>query len=110
MQTMEFYEKLLSNKNGATTKQKIFAIKISNTLNIDLPVEDTVKSYCNFISENIEDFKKEQRKIRDEWNEIESRKRYTSSGRTRFQNTYSGAYDSDIVDCYDFGISPWGDS
>lgn len=96
----------------ATEKQKRFAVQISFRLGIELPNNDSIYAYSKFISDNLEKFKEAERKSNAISRKIirECSRNIRQRRQTKYQNTYGGAYDSDIVDCYDFGISPWGDS
>lgn len=48
----------------ATEKQIDFATRIAETLGIELPEENTKETYCDFISENLDEFEQVQKEIR----------------------------------------------
>lgn len=91
-------------------KQKKFATVICCYCKIDLPDENSVKAYSKFISDNIEAYREARRQSRVFWSRVRQEQRMQSRSQTKFQNTFGGAYNSDIVDCYDYGISPYGNS
>lgn len=92
----------------ATEKQRKLAQWIQSELGVELPNDDFLGSYSKYISDNIDNFNR-QISRRREWHENRSEP-LKRERRTTFENTFGGAYDSDIVDCYDFGICPWGES
>ena len=79
-----------------TQKQVDYATKIARELNINLPIIKTKQSYWDFINANEKRFKELQHK--------------NKSFDCDYDNPFAGPYGTDIVDCYDFGINPWGDS
>lgn len=96
-----------------TEKQISYAEAISNTLHIDLPNPMTRQSLFIFIRDNIEAYKKEQNKIKT-MQYYQNYNYYHCSHNRSYgcfnDNPYAGAYGNDEVDCFDYGISPWGDS
>lgn len=50
-----------------TQKQENFAKKISSILDIDLPRIKTKESYSRFISDNVEDLRREQRHMDEDF-------------------------------------------
>lgn len=105
-----------SQKRLPTEKQVKLANWICNVLGKQLPTNNTIDSYREFISANIDEFnqkkcyiKKKRRRYR-RYNKRNYYTQYKKSNHYTYENTYGGAHDSDIIDCYDFGISPWGDS
>ena len=81
-------------RNRATKKQREFARKIALTLNISYNANMTKQEAYFFIRDNIE-----------KYNMIKQLKYIVGS-----DNPYAGPYGTDIVDCYDFGITPYGNS
>ena len=69
-----------------------------------------------YIRANLPAYKKKMQEIKsresdarfkrdmDEWFERGRKKTYYANGE------YSGSYGTEIVDCFDYGICPWGDS
>ena len=97
-----------------TEKQIKYASSISKVLDVPMPESLTRQSLFIFIRDNAPKYKQAWAKWRQK--EREDYQRYlrencSNKGYKYYSdNTYAGAYGSDIVDCYDYGICPWGDS
>ena len=86
-----------------TEKQKSCIEWICNILDVDYTGGDDKEDAYWFILRYMQEAKKEQKRI--------YRKRALNHRRIYYsENPYSGPYGTDIVDCYDYGICPWGDS
>ena len=101
-----------------TDKQISYANAIHHLMGVPLPEEKTKQAYFLYIRDNYKDYR--------EWRavckalhigdyarpvnhtHVESKKKKSSYG--CYESAYDGPYGSDIVDCYDYGICPWGDS
>ena len=93
-----------------TEKQVLWATKISYVLNVDLPEIHTKQSFCEFIrlhdkeARSVINQRRRDAKFERKYSSRRSRRTYPTNG------DYAGSHDSDIVDCFDCGIFPWGDS
>ena len=96
-----------------TEKQITYAQAISNTLHIDLPEPLTRQSAFIFIRDNIEAYKAKRNAIKT-MRYYQNYNYYHCSHNRSYgcfnDNPYAGAYGNDDVDCFDYGIYPWGDS
>lgn len=86
-----------------TEKQKSCIERICNILDVDYTGGDNKEDAYWFILRYMQEAKKEQKRIYR--NRILNHRRVYYS-----ENPYSGPYGTGIVDCYDYGIYPWGDS
>ena len=88
-----------------TKKQKKCIEWICDVLGVDYTGGDNKEDAYWFILRYMQKAKKEQKRIR------RNRILNNSSRRVYYsENSYSGPYGTDIVDCYDYGICPWGNS
>lgn len=97
-----------------TEAQVKFAKRIHIWTDIPLPSVMSRQSLFLYIRDNLPKFKVAQEQYR-----LKQKKEYerylrencSNKGRKYYSdNCYAGAYGSDDVDCFDYGIYPWGDS
>lgn len=90
----------------ATKKQMELVQKICYSLKYKYVITEMTKQEAFlFIQDHIKEYRKWCRKNLYSYNYYED-----SSKKEYSENPYAGPYGTDIVDCYDFGIFPWGNS
>ena len=97
------------NIRPATEKQMKYIKSIAWTLGIDYDKSMDITEARDFISEHIDEFKakRKQNYLRHLRHSFESR---TSVSRSCNEDPFQGPHGSEIVDCFDYGIYPWGNS
>lgn len=99
--------------NPATEKQINYIKTICRVLDLEVPESPTRQEAFFFIQDHIDDYKAYLHKSAVlRIHEKERRQERTREITRQYydENHFAGPYGSDIVDCFDYGIYPWGNS
>lgn len=105
--------------NPLTDKQRLLIINMIKYLDLDFDREKIEYMTKDEASSFIQKYAKRYEHYKELWailREIHGSPRSSSTRRSRGRkrhvdcNPFAGPHDCDYMDCYDFGIAPWGDS
>lgn len=110
--------------NEPTDKQISYANTIHNAIGVPLPEEKTRQAYFLYIKENHSRYREwravckalhigQYARVQNCYPDgsiIETKSKKKKSDYGCYESAYDGPYGSNVVDCYDYGICPWGDS